>query len=79
MKELRDMDVVYAITGCNEFRYKAGIDGEPAVSVTLKIYSVKNQKLLYVATASKSGWYFQSVSTLTQQIINRILPNAPPK
>ncbi|MCS7196388.1 MAG: hypothetical protein RMH93_06435 [Aquificaceae bacterium] len=80
MKELRNKDVAYAITGSvNEFRYKAGIDGEPAVSVTLKIYSLKEQKLLYVSTASKSGWYFQSVSTLAQQIINKILPNAPPK
>ncbi len=35
----------YVVFGTvNEFRYKTGIDGEPAVSITLYVYSVKNKK-----------------------------------
>ncbi|MCS7263106.1 MAG: hypothetical protein N3C13_05370 [Aquificaceae bacterium] len=77
LKELQNSNEAdYAITGSvNEYRYKAGIDGEPAVSITLKVYSIKSQRVVYTATASKSGWYYQSVSTLAQRIINRILPD----
>ncbi len=72
---LKDKNIDYVITGSvNEFRYKAGIDGEPAVSITLRIFSLKEDKWVYVATASRSGWYFQSVSTLAQSILNRIIP-----
>lgn len=76
ISKLRDKGVDYVITGSvNEYRYKAGIDGEPAVSITLKIYSVKKGQYIYVAVASKSGWYFQSVSTLAQNVLNRIIPS----
>ncbi|MCS6957526.1 MAG: hypothetical protein RMK75_03605 [Aquificaceae bacterium] len=80
IRDLQDKGVDYAITGSvNEFRYKAGIDGEPAVSITLKVYSVKDNRIVYTATASKSGWYYQSVSTLTQKLINKILPDVFPR
>ena len=42
---LKDKNIDYVITGSvNEFRYKAGIDGEPAVSITLRIFSLKEDK-----------------------------------
>lgn len=75
IKALKNKDVDYVITGSvNEFRYKAGIDGEPAVSITLRIFSLKEDKWIYTATVSKSGRFFQSVSTVAQSILNRIIP-----
>lgn len=72
---LKDKNVDYVITGSvNEFRYKAGIDGVPAVSITLRIFSLRGNRWVYVASVSKSGWYFQSVSTLAQNILNRMIP-----
>lgn len=75
VRSIRDADFV--ITGkVNEFRYKAGIDGEPAVSITLVIYPAGETRPVYVATQSRSGWYYQSISTLAQGIIRELLPNA---
>jgi len=55
----------------NEFRYKTGIDGEPAVSITLFVYDVKENKMIKVVSVSGSGWVHESLGTLTQKLINK--------
>ena len=75
LKELKDSNVDYVVTGSvNEFRYKTGIDGEPAVSITVRIYDLKRNKEVYTSVASKTGWSFESVSTVAQKILNKIIP-----
>lgn len=65
----------FAVIGSvNEFRYKTGIDGEPAVSLTIKIYDLKNEKVVYSAVGSKTGWSHESLSTVSQKIVNKLLP-----
>lgn len=65
----------YAVSGSvNEFRYKTGIDGEPAVSLTLMIYDLKNDKVVYSAVGSKTGWSHESLTTVAQKILNKIIP-----
>ena len=64
----------YIVSGTvNEFRYKTGIDGEPAVSITLYIYETKTGKRIYTGTASASGWAHESLGTVTQKLINKLL------
>jgi hypothetical protein len=63
--------VVYGTV--NEFRYKTGIDGEPAVSVTLYFYDTKEKKIIWSATLSKSGLSFQSLGTVCQELFNEAL------
>lgn len=73
--ELKSSDIDYVITGSvNEFRYKTGIDGEPAVSITVKIYDVKNSKVVLVNVGSKTGWSHESIATVAQKLINELLP-----
>ncbi|MFN3869917.1 MAG: hypothetical protein ACK4MW_00295 [Aquificaceae bacterium] len=76
IKELKERgDIDYVITGSvNEFRYKTGIDGEPAVSITLKIYDLKEDKFVLVNTGSRTGWSHESVGTVAQKILQAILP-----
>ncbi|MEJ5172888.1 MAG: hypothetical protein WHT47_04175 [Hydrogenothermaceae bacterium] len=74
ISKVKDSGVDYVITGSvNEFRYKTGIDGEPAVSITLKIYDVKNDKVVLTNVGSKTGWSHESVGTVTQKLINSLL------
>ena len=62
----------YLIYGSvNEFRYKTGIDGEPAVSITLFIYDTKENKIIRTISISGSGWVHESLGTLTQRLINK--------
>ncbi|MFZ8784368.1 hypothetical protein [Thermocrinis sp.] len=55
----------------NEFRYKTGLDGEPAVSITVLIYDARENKVVRNVTVSGSGWVHESLGTLAQKLLNR--------
>jgi len=55
--------------GVSEWRYKTGIDGEPAVSLQLSLYKTKNKKLVWSATGSDSDWGNGSLGTTAQSLI----------
>jgi len=67
----------YLIVGnVNEFRYKTGIEGEPAVSVNIFIYSSSNGKLIWSGVGSAtvaSGLSDQSMTTLVQSVLNKMV------
>ncbi len=55
--------------GVSEWRYKTGIDGEPAVSLQISLYKTKNKKLVWSATGSDSDWGNGSIGTTAQSLI----------
>lgn len=55
--------------GVSEWRYKTGIDGEPAVSLQISLYDTKNKKLVWSATGSDSDWGNGSIGTTAQSLI----------
>ena len=60
----------YAMTGSvEEWRYKVGIDGEPAVGVTLKVIDLTNGRVVWSASGAKSGWSRQALSAVAQALI----------
>jgi hypothetical protein len=70
----RRMKAHYVLAGAvNEWRYKVGVDGEPAVGLTLKIWDVKTRRLVWSAVGSKVGSSQQSVSYIAQSIIQQSL------
>ncbi|UOD34326.1 hypothetical protein DSN97_09205 [Deferribacteraceae bacterium V6Fe1] len=54
-----------------EWRYKTGIDGEPAVSL-LVILEDKSGDVLWSAVGGKSQWGHRSIAITAQQLINDI-------
>ncbi len=52
----------------NEWRYKVGIDGEPAVSIT---YVIKENGKTLSGTISGSDWGHKSLGLLTQELFNK--------
>ena len=65
----------YLLTGeVTEWRYKTGIDGEPAVGLVVRIVDLTNDKTLYSAAGSKSGWGHQSIGVVAQSLLERIVP-----
>ena len=52
----------------NEWCYKTGIDGEPAVSLTIYI---KDGNRTDVTTVSGIGWAHESIGTLAQKLLNK--------
>ena len=64
----------YVITGSvNEFRYKVGIDGEPAVSISVYLIKSSTGKVVGGATLSGTGMSYQSLGTLTQSLLRKLL------
>jgi len=53
----------------SEWRYKTGIDGEPAVSLQLGLYKTKKGKLVWEATGSDSDWGNGSIGTTAHDLL----------
>jgi len=59
--------------GVSEWRYKTGIDGEPAVSVQASLYKTKNSNLVWSATGSDSDWGNASIGTTAQDLLTQMM------
>ncbi|WP_406017631.1 hypothetical protein [Succinivibrio sp.] len=63
----------YVISGSvDEWNYKAGLDGEPVVSVTIRIKDV-NGNVVYEKTGSRSGFGRESLNGAGQKVVENIL------
>ncbi|SOZ18453.1 conserved Hypothetical protein, putative outer membrane protein [Cupriavidus taiwanensis] len=64
----------YALTGAvQEWRYKVGVDGEPAVGISLQLLDVNSGEVVWSATGSDSGWSRASLSGTAQKLLRRLL------
>jgi hypothetical protein len=70
-----DASKFFIYGGVSEWRYKTGIDGEPAVSLQMSLYKTKNAKLVWSATGSDSDWGNASIGTTAQDLIDEMLSN----
>jgi len=57
----------------NEFRYKAGVEGEPAVSISLYVYDTSSGRTVGGASGSATGSGNESLGTLTQKLLKRLI------
>lgn len=55
--------------GVSEWRYKTGIDGEPAVSLQISLYTTKKANLKWSATGADSDWGNGSIGTTAQSLM----------
>jgi polysaccharide biosynthesis protein PelC len=70
----REQGARYALTGSvDEWRYKVGVDGEPAAGVTLQILDVASGEALWSGAGGKSGWSREALSAVARQLIRDLL------
>lgn len=70
----RDHEIRYALAGSvEEWRYKVGVDGEPAAGVTLRIIDVPSGKTLWSGSGAQSGWSREALSAVAQKLIRKLL------
>lgn len=71
----RSQGVRYGITGSiQEWRYKTGLDGEPAVGITLRILDLHNEgQPFWNATASRTGWGSENLTETTARVLKILL------
>lgn len=78
MNWAREQGVRYAVTGAvDEWHYKVGVDGEPAVGLTLQIIDLKDgDSVVWSSVGSKSGWSREALSAVAQKLIKNMLSGA---
>ena len=70
----RSNGFIYAVTGSvNEWRYKSGLDGEPAVGVGIRVIEITTGRTVWSASGAKTGWGRDSVSGTAQALLGALL------
>ena len=77
LDQARQQGAEYAVAASvNEWRYKVGLDGEPAVGVSLSILDVASGQVIWSGSAARSGWSREAVSAIAQKTVNQLLSDA---
>jgi hypothetical protein len=70
----KDAKFEYALTGSvEEWRYKSGIDGEPAIGVTLRVLEVPTGRVVWSATGSRTGTAGDNTSGAALKLLDALL------
>ncbi len=65
-----DINTKYYLLGnINEWRYKIGLDAEPAVALNFNIVETHTGKVVYSAVGAKNGWGQESVGSIAQKLM----------
>lgn len=60
----------YGLTGSvQEWRYKVGVDGEPAVGISLQLLDLQSGAVIWSASGSKTGWSREALSGVAQKLL----------
>jgi TolB-like protein len=74
LSDLAARNIRYALTGSvNEWKYKAGLEGEPAVSLALAVRDTATGAVLWSSVASRTGNSCQSAGVLAQKTLDKVL------
>lgn len=67
----------YGVSGSvTEWRYKVGVDGEPAVGMMLQITDLKSGQVVWSGSGGKTGYSRESLSGTAQKLLNQMLSSA---
>lgn len=71
---LRAQKFDYILSGSvQEWHYKTGLDGEPAVGITLQLVATDTGTVVWKSSGSRAGWGRESVSSAGHTVIENIL------
>ncbi|SHM39934.1 hypothetical protein [Vreelandella subglaciescola] len=69
---------VYVVTGAiDEWHYKAGLDGEPAVAVSLQVRNANTGIVLWSASGARSGWGFSTLNGVGAELLSDLVDDLP--
>lgn len=64
----------FAVAGSvEEWRYKVGVDGEPAVGLSYSVVDLDTGAVVYSAAGGKSGWSRESLTAVAQKLARELL------
>lgn len=79
MQWAREQGLRYGVTGSvSEWRYKLGIEGEPAVGLGLQLVDLRSGQTVWNAAGARTGWSREALSAVAQRLVMHLLsPLAP--
>ena len=70
----RDQKLDYVVAGSvEEWQYKNGLDGEPAVGVSLRVLDAKTGAVLWSKSGARAGWSRESLAGNAQTVIDKLV------
>ena len=76
-KWARDQNVRYVLQGAvDEWRYKVGVDGEPAVGLMLQVIDLQSGNVVWSGVGARTGWSRESLSGVAQKLVRNLLGSA---
>lgn len=73
----KDQGARYAMTGAvDEWRYKVGVDGEPAVGVMLEVIDLTNGSTVWRSVGGRTGWSREGLAAVAQKLIGDLMISA---
>ncbi|HDZ57382.1 MAG TPA: penicillin-binding protein activator LpoB [Pseudomonas xinjiangensis] len=70
----RQEELEYVISGSvEEWQYKNGLDGEPAVGISLRILDPASGQVLWSNSGARAGWSRESLAGTAQQVLDQLV------
>ncbi|WP_150304242.1 penicillin-binding protein activator LpoB [Pseudomonas saliphila] len=70
----RQQDFDYLVSGSvEEWQYKNGLDGEPAVGISLRVLEPSTGKVLWSNSAARAGWSRESLAGTAQKVLGELV------
>jgi hypothetical protein len=64
----------YLITGSvEEWRYKTGLDAEPAVGMSLRVLDASSGRVLWSTSGARAGWSRESLAGTSQKVLDQLV------
>ena len=72
----RQQRLAYVITGSvEEWQYKNGLDGEPAVGVSLQVLEPATGRVVWSSSGARAGWSRESLAGAAQKVLRELVGN----
>jgi len=70
----RQQNLAYVVTGSvEEWQYKNGLDGEPAVGVSLRVIEPASGRVLWSSSGARAGWSRESLAGAAQKVLRELV------
>lgn len=70
----RQQRLDYVVSGSvEEWQYKNGLDGEPAVGISLRVIDPASGQVLWSRSGARAGWSRESLSGAAQKVIDSLV------
>lgn len=70
----RQQKLDYVVAGSvEEWQYKNGLDGEPAIGISLRVLEVSSGRVLWSNSGARAGWSRESLAGTAQTVLDKLV------